>query len=101
MSVRSSPWTPRSSMQRSRSSVTIPCCGFSLLKKMRKALLLVACATLLLCQRVTAEEGLLNKLLRITGISATPSQQKAPGEEIEAGGEIWISNVKAGTLERL
>lgn len=68
---------------------------------MRKALSLVACAALLLCQYVTAEEGLLNKLLRITGISATPSQQKAPSEEIEAGGEIWISNVKAGTLQRL
>jgi hypothetical protein len=68
---------------------------------MRKALSLVACVTLLVCQYVTAEDGLLNKLLRITGISATPSQQKAPSEEIEAGGEIWISNVKAGTLHRL
>jgi hypothetical protein len=68
---------------------------------MRKALPLIACATLLCCQYATAEDGLLNKLLRITGISATPSQQKAPSEEIEAGGEIWINNVKAGTLQRL
>ena len=68
---------------------------------MRKALSLVACVTLLLCQSARGEDGLLNKLLRITGISATPSQQKAPNEEIEAGGEIWISNVKAGTLHRL
>jgi len=68
---------------------------------MRKALPLIACAALLLCPCVTAEEGLLNKLLRITGISATPSQQKAPSEEIEADGEIWISNVKTGTLQRL
>ena len=68
---------------------------------MRKALALIACAALLFCQYVTAEDGLLNKLLRITGISATPSQQKAPSEEIEAGGEIWISNLKAGTLQKL
>ena len=67
---------------------------------MRIALPLVASVTVLLCQQVTAE-GLLNKLLRITGISATPSQQKAPSEEMEAGGEIWISNVKAGTLQKL
>jgi hypothetical protein len=68
---------------------------------MKKALSIIVCAELLLCQYVTGQDGLLNKLLRITGISATPSQQKAPGEEIEAGGEIWISNVKAGTLHRL
>ena len=68
---------------------------------MRKTLSLVACVTLLLCQYATGENGLLNKLLRITGISATPSQQKAPSEEIEAAGEIWISNVKTGTLQRL
>lgn len=67
---------------------------------MRIALPLVSSVTVLLCQQVTAE-GLLNKLLRITGISATPSQQKAPSEEMEAGGEIWISNVKAGTLQKL
>jgi hypothetical protein len=67
---------------------------------MRIALPLVASVTVLLCQQVTAE-GLLNKLLRITGISATPSQQKAPSEEMEAGGEIWISNVKAGTLQKV
>ena len=67
---------------------------------MRKVLLVIASVTLLLCEHVTAE-GLLNTLLRITGISATPSQQKAPSEEMEAGGEIWISNIKAGTLEKL
>jgi len=65
---------------------------------MRKTLSLVACGTLLLCPYVTAD-GLLNKLLRITGISATPSQQKAPGEE--ATGEIWISNVETGTRQKL
>ena len=69
---------------------------------MRRPLFVVACAALLLCQHVTGQQdGLLNKLLRITGISATPSQQKAPSEEIEAAGEIWISNVKTGTLQRL
>jgi len=68
---------------------------------MKKALSVIVCAALLPCQYVRGQDGLLSKLLRITGISATPSQQKAPGEEFETGGEIWISNVKAGSLQRL
>src|SRR5262249_29553964 len=39
--------------------------------------------------------------LRITGISATPSQQKAPGEEMAAGGEIWLTDIKTGSGRRL
>lgn len=67
---------------------------------MRISLPLIAFVTVLLCQDVMAE-GLLSKLLRITGISATPSQQKAPNEEMEAGGQIWINDVKKGTLQKL
>jgi len=68
---------------------------------MKKALSVIVCAALLPCQHVRGQDGLLSKLLRITGISATPSQQKAPGEEFETGGEIWISNIKAETLQKL
>src|SRR2546429_450485 len=43
----------------------------------------------------------IKKLLRITGISATPSQQKALGEKLEAGGQIWIANLKTGAVRKL
>jgi hypothetical protein len=67
---------------------------------MTRTLLQIVCASLLLCQPARAET-FLKKILRITGVSATPSQQKAPGEEMEAGGEIWLANVKTGFLRKL
>jgi hypothetical protein len=68
---------------------------------MRKTLLLfVGCGALLLGQAVGAE-SLWQKVLRITGISVTPSQQKAPGEEVKAGGAIWIANLVTGEVRKL
>ena len=67
---------------------------------MTKTLLQIACAALLFCQPARAET-FLEKILRITGVSATPSQQRAPGEEMEAGGEIWLADVKTGSLRKL
>ena len=67
---------------------------------MTKTLLQIACAALLFCQPARAET-FLQKILRITGISATPSQQRALGEEMEAGGEIWLADVKTGSLQKL
>ncbi|MEP7343474.1 MAG: hypothetical protein ABI977_37490 [Acidobacteriota bacterium] len=45
------------------------------------------------------KEGLLSKLLRITGISATPSAMKGGGQD--APGSIWIANSEAGQRRRL
>lgn len=67
---------------------------------MMKTLLSIACLTILSCQPAVAE-SLLKKLLRITGISATPSQQKAPGEEMEAGGAIWIADLRTQKVRQL
>ena len=66
---------------------------------MTRTLLQIACAALLFCQPARAET-FLEKILRITGVSATPSQQKAPGENMEAGGEIWLANVKTGAVRK-
>jgi hypothetical protein len=59
---------------------------------------LILCLAIAICQPA-APESLLNKILRITGISATPSQQKTPGEEMPSGGMIWIGDPKANTRQ--
>lgn len=68
---------------------------------MKKAILLLACVALLSYPPPASAESLWKKLLRVTGISATPSQQKAPDDEMEAGGEIWIAQVTRGTSRKL
>lgn len=45
-------------------------------------------------------EPLWQRLLRISGITATPSQQKAP-EELETGGELWIAHLESRELKKL
>ncbi len=42
----------------------------------------------------------LRSLLSVTGISATPSAQKGPGDELEAG-DVWIASPAQGTPRRL
>jgi len=42
----------------------------------------------------------LQTLLRVTGISATPSAQKGPGDELESG-DVWIASPAQGTRLRL
>jgi len=45
-------------------------------------------------------ETFLEKVLRIAGISATPSQQKGPGDERDTG-DIWVVTLSQGTRQRL
>lgn len=47
-----------------------------------------------------AQGSFLKTLLSVTGISATPSSQKGPGDELEAG-EVWIARLAQGTPVRL
>lgn len=61
---------------------------------------LLVCLTIAISHPAAAE-SLWQKILRITGISATPSQQKAPEEEMSAGGMIWIGDPAAGTRRRV
>jgi hypothetical protein len=67
---------------------------------MKTIAFLIAGLTIALSQPATGE-SLWKKILRITGITATPSQQKAPGEEMTQGGMIWIGDPQAGTRRRV
>ena len=67
---------------------------------MKTTALLIACFTIAVSSPAQAE-SLGQKILRITGVSATPSQQKAPREEMGAGGAIWVSDPKAGTRRKV
>jgi hypothetical protein len=67
---------------------------------MRAIALLLVGLTITISSPASAE-SLLRKLLRVTGISATPSQQKSPGQEMESGGVIWVSDVATKTAHKL
>ena len=68
---------------------------------MTRLLLFFACALPLAAAPAPAPaEPFWKKVLRITGVSATPSQQKAPGDGLEMGGEVWVAEVKSGSLRQ-
>lgn len=48
----------------------------------------------------TDANGLLDILLRISGVSASPSQMKGPGDEIDAG-ELWVTDLDRRTQVRV
>jgi len=51
---------------------------------------------LLLSAAVAGQESLLQRLLRIAGLTAAPSQLRGPGEAVEPG-NIWIVPTDRGT----
>jgi hypothetical protein len=57
-------------------------------------------AMLALSATVAAQESLLQKLLRIAGLTAAPSQLRGPGEAVEPG-NIWIVPADRGTPKAL
>ena len=61
---------------------------------------LVALAAALPPEAGAQGESLLQTLLRFSGISATPSAQKGPGDELEAG-DVWLVSPGRGTSVRL
>jgi len=55
---------------------------------------------LLLSAAVAGQESLLQRLLRIAGLTAAPSQLRGPGEAVEPG-NIWIVPTDRGTPKAL
>jgi hypothetical protein len=61
----------------------------------------IACVTLLAGSTAWAQtEAFLQRLLRVAGISAVPSAQKGPGDELERG-DVWIASLADRTRLRL
>jgi len=57
--------------------------------------------TLALCFSAPAAESFWQKVLRITGVSATSSLQKGVEEDLPAGGQIWIANLETAQTRKL
>jgi Tol biopolymer transport system component len=57
-------------------------------------------AVALLVPMAAAAESLIDKLLRIAGLIAAPSQMRGPGDEVEPG-NVWIANVDQATTRAL
>jgi hypothetical protein len=56
--------------------------------------------TFALCASALAE-SFWEKVLRITGVSATPSLQKGGKEDMPAGGQIWIADLRTEQRRKL
>jgi hypothetical protein len=58
----------------------------------------VAVITALSAHTCTAQETLVQKLLRIAGLTAAPSQMRGPGDEVDPG-NIWIADLNRHTTK--
>ena len=60
----------------------------------------VAVAVVLAVPANAATESLINRLLRVSGLTAAPGQMRGPGDEVEAG-NIWIASLDQRTARAL
>jgi hypothetical protein len=60
----------------------------------------VAVAAALLIPGAVWADSLIDKLLRIAGLTASPAQLRGPGDEVEAG-RIWIAHLERRTVTPL
>lgn len=70
------------------------------LARARACVLLLAIGVLTLSASAAAQETLLQKLLRIAGLTAAPSQLRAPGDDREPG-NIWLADLRDDTTRAL
>ena len=66
----------------------------------RRTVLLVTCCTLVAIAAGAQAESFWDKVLRVTGISATPSALKGPGDALQAG-DVWIATLSTKARQRL
>lgn len=67
----------------------------------RSGVALLAIAAMALAPPAALSASFLETVLKVAGISAMPSAQKGPSDDLDAAGEIWIANVAERTLLRV
>ena len=64
---------------------------------MMRPVRIAAMALVLALPAAAAAETLVEKLLRVSGLTASPAQMRSPGEEVEAG-DVWVVPADGGIV---
>jgi len=67
---------------------------------MRHLIRLAAIGSLLMLPAAVAAESMVDTLLRVAGLTASPAQMRGPGDEVEAG-DIWVAGTAGGAASAL
>jgi hypothetical protein len=67
---------------------------------MMRPVQIAAIASVLALPAAAGAETLVEKLLRVSGLTASPAQMRSPGEEVEAG-DVWVVPTDGGTAAAL
>jgi len=67
---------------------------------MRGLARIAAIGALLLLPAAAAAESMVDTLLRVAGLTASPAQMRGPGDEVEAG-DIWVAGTAGGAASAL
>jgi hypothetical protein len=62
---------------------------------MQRLARLAAIGSLLMLPAAATAESMVDTLLRVAGLTASPSQMRGPGDEVEAG-DIWVAGTGGG-----
>lgn len=67
---------------------------------MRALVRLAAIGSLLTLPAAVAAESMMDTLLRVAGLTASPAQMRGPGDEVDAG-DIWVTGAGGGPASPL
>jgi hypothetical protein len=67
---------------------------------MRRLVQIAAIGSLLGLPTIAAAESMVDTLLRVAGLTASPAQMRGPGDEAEAG-DIWVAGTGGGPAAAL
>jgi hypothetical protein len=67
---------------------------------MRRLAQLAAVGSLLALPAAAAAESMIDRLLRVAGLTAAPAQMRSPGDEVEVG-DVWVADAAGGPASPL
>jgi len=67
---------------------------------MRRLIRIAAIGSLLMLPAAVAAGSMVDTLLRVAGLTASPAQMRGPGDEVEAG-DIWVTGAGGGPASAL